>query len=536
MTSNIRNILVELCLHDEFTDKKQFSTIINNLKRKHHVCVPNKTVFTQYRKLVDSGEFELRSDILNYIITKDVRSLSGVVVLTVATKEFQCPGKCVYCPREPGFPTSYSPGEAGVARGKKVEFDPIQQIDVRISMLIANGHTIDKIEIIIIGGTWSSYDEDYQRDFMTKLHYAINTYDSRNDRRSEQTLAEEQTINETSKYRIIGVTMETRPDKIDDAEIIRLRSYGCTRVQLGVQHTDDEVLTLCSRGHGIEASIQATNLLKSHGFKVDHHYMPGLPGSTPKMDIDMFKTVFGYLLSPDQIKIYPCIVNKHARLYKWMNNGSYVPYTTEQLTEILMAVKPTTPEWVRINRVIRDFPRESIQGGSTCSNLRQQVLAKMETQGLKCKCIRCREPRHRTIKDVDIKLKVVSYQTQGGEEYFISYTSIDETMIYGFIRVRINDERVVPIFSEIENACLIRELHVYGRMTSTRTTDSGSDKSRIQHKGIGYKLLMKAEEIIKGYGFDRVAIISGVGVREYYRKHGYELASGLGGYMMKTLE
>ena len=305
---------------------------------------------------------------------------------------------------------------------------------------------------------------------------------------------------------------------------------GCTRVQLGIQHSDNKILKLIRRGHTIEDSVKATRLLKEVGFKVDHHYMPDLPGSTPQKDLKMFKYAFTKPdLQPDQIKIYPCIVNEYAQLNKWYEDGKYKPYSEKELLELLLKVKLITPPYIRINRLIRDIPEESIIAGNKITNLRQYLQKELKERKQACQCLRCREVKGKT-KDINkVELVIIKYRASQGLEYFISYEY--DNKVYAFLRLRFNDNSKKNIFPELINSSLVRELHVYGKMIPVHTKED-DEISKTQHVGLGKKLMQKAEEITKENKLNKVAVISGIGVREYYKKLEYKLE---GTYMTKKL-
>ncbi|HLD27832.1 MAG TPA: tRNA uridine(34) 5-carboxymethylaminomethyl modification radical SAM/GNAT enzyme Elp3 [Patescibacteria group bacterium] len=455
-----------------------------------------------------------------YLIKRMTRTMSGVTPITVLTKPFYCPGNCVYCPLEPGMPKSYLSNEPAAQRAKALNFDPARQVKFRVKALENNGHAVDKIELLVLGGSWSAYDKKYQTWFIKKCFDACNGQASKN-------LAIAQKKNETAKYKIIGLTLETRPDLIDEAEIKNLRELGCTRVQLGVQHLDDDILKYVRRGHTQTEVIKATKLLKSAGFKIDYHLMPDLPGSTPAKDLKMFKTLFSSAdYQPDQLKIYPTVVNKYAPLYQWHKSGKYKPYSEKQLLNLLLKIKQIIPYYVRVNRLIRDIPKESIVAGNQITNLRQFLQTKLKEKGLRCRCMRCRETR----ADVQVKrakLFIEKYRASEALEYFVSFESPKRDKLYSFLRFRVNDnpDSFIP---ELKNASLVRELHTYGQLVPVK-----AKKPRVQHAGLGKRLMKIAEELALKHGLKKIAVISGLGVRGYYRKLGYRLQ---GTYMVKYIK
>ncbi|UKJ90170.1 histone acethyltransferase-like protein [Theileria orientalis] len=470
---------------------------------------------------------------------KAIRSNSGVVVITVMTSPgtFSCSEDCYYCPNEPGQPRSYLSTEPAVLRANQNDFDAVKQFYDRANTLYKNGHVVDKIEIIVLGGTWSGYPRSYQEEFIRDLFYAANIYpDNLSKARERYSIEREHDLNEKSKCRIIGLTLETRPDRINSTEIELLRKYGCTRVQLGIQHTKNGILDYVNRGHTTEDSIRAIYLLKENCYKVDIHLMPDLPGSNPFEDKEMFKYVLSSEdLQVDQWKIYPCEVTPFTEIEKWHKEGKYIPYfdiDANLLMNLIMKVKRAVHPWIRLNRVIRDIPNPSIIAGTNYTNMRQLILNKMNKLGLRCNCIRCRE-----VKESGIglpELVVREYETKGGTEYFLSYENETRTIIYGFLRLRVSDreeyDETVSKFKCLTGAGLMRELHVYGVVVAHGEKLDVNEPS--QHRGIGTNLIIAAEIIAIYRGLWRMAIIAGIGTREYYKKHGYVLEDT---FMTKTL-
>jgi len=401
------------------------------------------------------------------------------------------------------------------------DFDPYRQIKMRLLALKNNGHRTDKIELIIMGGTWSYHKTRYQNWFIKRCFEALNG-------RRAKSIESAQNQNEKAKHRCVGLTLETRPDYITKKEIIRMRNFGCTRVELGIQHTNDKILNLNRRGHTVKTSVEAIELLKSAGFKINYHMMLNLPGSTPAKDLAMFKKLYSHKSwMPDMIKIYPCVVTKNSDLYKLWKKKKYRPYSDKQLLNLLIKIKKITPPWVRITRLIRDIPEESIKAGNHITNLRQLIQNQAQKDGWKCKCIRCREAGHSLeSKDKSRKLKIEKFEANGGIEYFLSYESKDSKILYAFLRLRINNDLTNNIIPELNNSSLVRELHTYGLMTPI------GQSGKIQHKGLGKRLLQEAEKISKKHKLNKIAVISGIGVRSYYKKNGYQESNT---YMIKKI-
>lgn len=513
--------------------------------------VSNSELLKLYNRLIKNKS--KKSDKIREILKKrKVRTLSGVAPIAVLTKAHGCPGKCVYCPTEKNMPKSYLSNEPAVMRAVMCSFDPFEQVITRIKALEANGHDATKIELIVMGGTWSTFSKKYQYWYIRELFRAANIYGKKNNlnhlgkkyshlKLSElkQQLFKEQKINEGGKYRIVGLTLETRPDYVDDDEVVRFREMGCTRVEIGVQAIDDMVLKLTKRGHGVDDIVRATKLLKKAGFKICYHIMPNLPGSTLSKDFAMFKKIFyDKRFVPDQIKIYPCVVVKGAELYDWWVDKKYKPYTDKQLENLLIKVKKIIPYYIRIVRLIRDIPTVSIEAGNKMSNLRQVLHRRLKEEGVSCKCIRCREARGRVADKKNIDMFIEKYNTLDGDEYFLSIESKNRSVLYAFLRLRI------PVFSgvldneenrhlfkrlpELKESAIIREVHTYGKLVSVDSKNEGG----VQHRGFGKKLIDEAEKIAVKNNLKKISVISGVGVRGYYRKLGYKLDKT---YMVKKI-
>ncbi|MBT6691566.1 tRNA uridine(34) 5-carboxymethylaminomethyl modification radical SAM/GNAT enzyme Elp3 [Candidatus Parcubacteria bacterium] len=528
----LETIVLELATQS-YSSELDFVKALRQVFSRHKMTPTSKAnLIVAYKNLIKKGKLKENRKFSELLIKRAVRTLSGVSVITVLSKPFTCPGKCVYCPSEPDMPKSYLSNEPAAARAKMNLFDPMRQVTMRIQALLNNGHQVDKLELLVLGGTWSVYPVKYQDEFIRDCFFAANTFGDTK-KRHAKSLEEEQKINEDTKYKIIGLTLETRPDFVTAAEIKRMRHLGCTRVQIGIQHTDNKILDKIQRGHDLQSSIEATRLLKETGFKVDHHYMPDLPGSSPDKDLKMFKYVFESSdLQPDQIKIYPCIVNEYSELHKWYQDGKYKPYSEKDLSDLLMKIKLLTPPYVRINRLIRDIPEESITAGNKITNLRQYLQQGLKKQNKACQCIRCREVKGDTTGIAQAELVTREYKSSRGREIFLSFESPDRQKIYAFLRLRLNENSQQNIFEELKGASIVRELHVYGKMIPTYGEGLDDETSQTQHSGFGKKLMAEAEKITRANKLNKVAVISGIGVRNYYKKLGYTLE---GTYMTKNL-
>lgn len=450
-----------------------------------------------------------------FLITKPSRTLSGVTIVAIMTRPGDCPGKCIYCPNWSDAPRSYTGFEPAALRAKRNNFDPKKQISDRLKQLKNTGHPITKIELIVMGGTFPATPVSYQEEFMRGIYQEIT-----NSKETDLLKLKKKAM--VSKNRIVGITFETRPDFCDKEKIKRMLEFGGTRVEVGAQIINDVVLKKINRGHGVDAIIKATQELKDAGFKVLYHMMLNLPGSDYKKDLESFKEIFtNPLFKPDMIKIYPCLVTKDTKLEKMYYSKEYTHYGLEKTVKLIADIKEMVPPWVRIMRIQRDIPADKIIAGIKKSNLRQLVEEELKKRGKHCNCIRCSEPKG-VLKDIKgYVVDVKEYDAQQGKEYFIS--ALKEGHLLGFIRLRFPAK---PFMKQINNkTSIVRELHVYGQTTNF-------DDQNIQHRGIGKKLLKKAEEISFKKGFNRVAVISGVGVREYYKKRGYKLIEP---YMIKEL-
>ncbi|HBV02633.1 MAG TPA: tRNA uridine(34) 5-carboxymethylaminomethyl modification radical SAM/GNAT enzyme Elp3 [Candidatus Komeilibacteria bacterium] len=520
---NIHQKIISDILKARPKNQVEFLKLKKKFSGKYNLApVTNATLIKAYGQILPQGK--KRQNLSSWLTKRKTRTLSGVTPLTVLTKPYPCPGRCLYCPQEPGMPKSYLAKEPAAQRAKMNDFDPARQVEMRIRALAANGHAVDKIELLILGGSFNAYPKNYQQKFIQRCFEAVNGKKSANLKRAFKK-------NETAEHRIIGVTIETRPDLINQAEIKRFRELGVTRVQIGVQHLDDQILKLVRRGHTAEQTVTATKLLKTAGFKVDYHLMPDLPGSTPAKDLKMFHRLFTEPnFQPDQIKIYPTVVNEYAPLYQWFSSGQYRPYAPEKLAALLIKIKLTVPYYVRINRLIRDIPKESIAGGNKITNLREFLQAELKKKNLKCKCMRCREARESLADLKKAKLFTQQYSAAGGTEYFISYESAKREKLYSFIRLRLNGPAELKnnFIPELRNALLVREIHTYGPLVPVKQR-----RAQIQHTGFGKRLMKIAEKVALKNKLSKIAVIAGIGVRPYYRKLGYKLQ---GTYMIKNLE
>ena len=470
---------------------------------------------------------------------------------------FSCAWNCHYCPSEPGQPRSYLHEEPAVRRANQNGFDAVLQFTDRAATLAGNGHPLDKIELLVLGGTWASYPHAYQEAFVRDLFYAANTFYLRGAAKPpRRSLAAEQASNEGALVKIIGLTLETRPDTITPDELRRLRAYGCTRVQLGLQHTDDGVLRRVNRGCGNAAAVRALRLLKDACYKVDVHLMPNLPGASPELDEEMFRRMSCEAdMQADQWKIYPCEVTPWTAIKRWFDEGSFVPYPDEVLFQLILRAKAGVKPWVRLNRVVRDIPSQYILGGVDAPNMRQTLALHLAAQGRACACIRCREVGAEAAKAPSARLTERVYPASGGTEHFLSFETPDGATIFAFVRLRLlppgGGAEAHTTFPRLRGCGLIRELHVYGQLVPSlprsgrradrwlgwlRGAGAGKGAEAPQHSGFGRALMARAEQVACAHGCTGMAVIAGVGTRGYYRRLGYELdGPEEGGFMVKRL-
>jgi elongator complex protein 3 len=475
-----------------------------------------------YRQLVEGGEWQADPQLMRRIRMKPVRTLSGVTTVTVLTKPYPCPGQCIFCPTEVRMPKSYLPDEPGAMRALHHKFDPYAQVEARLQALEAIGHPTDKIELLILGGTWSAYRADYQAWFVRRCLEALNGARA-------ASLEEAQRANEDAPHRNVGLVIETRPDHVTPREVVRLRRLGVTKVQLGAQSLDDEILALNQRGHTVDETRRAVSMLRAAGFKVVLHWMPNLLGSDPERDRRDFQGLWqDEALRPDEIKIYPCQLLENSKLYDYWLRGEYRPYSTETLIQLIADIKLSIPRYCRVNRVVRDIPSTHVVEGNRRTSLRQDVHRELARRGQRCQCIRCREVRQVGVDPGDLHWDELVYHAGGAREHFISLATADDRLA-GYVRLSLPgvDSPQLPL-PDLEGAALVRELHVYGQSLSLGASERGA----AQHQGLGRQLMARAEQVAAQAGFRRVAVIAALGTRGYYRRLGYSLGQT---YMVKEL-
>ena len=523
---------------------------------------------------------------LHKLRRKPIRSMSGVTPVTLLTKPFPCPGTCIFCPNDVRMPKSYLADEPGAQRAEKNAFDPYLQTYVRLQTYRNLGHPTDKIEVIILGGTWSFYPETYQIWFVKRILDAMHDFGKGIDQRQtvvdalrgksmfsgqnisnvtiqgldmpasynavvqdlyademyrsrglvgeimagrrERSIVDEyatwqeleaaQCENESAACRAVGLVVETRPDHISEDEVIRIRRLGCTKVQIGFQSLNDRVLEMNKRGHDVAATRRAVTLLRKAGFKIHAHWMPNLYGSSPVDDLEDYRKIFADVdFRPDELKLYPCSLIESAELMQQYQAGSWRPYTQDELLSLLVDCFKLIPEYCRLTRVIRDIPGTDIVDGNKVTNFRQLVEQELARQGSSSSDIRAREIRKKRVTGADLHLDRLSYLSSIGEEIFLQYIT-EEREIAAFLRLSLPNENEMPLLAELAGCAMIREVHVYGLSLGIGAAVAG----RAQHLGLGSNLIELAASIAESRGYRKLAVISAIGTREYYRKRGFQ--------------
>lgn len=523
---DIEEKFINLLLEKNITGLRQFFALQRKFAKQYKKQFFRKDrLIKKYHTLLTEGKIKENKHVEELLKIRSIRSVSGVVSISILTKPFPCPGRCLYCPNQRGMPKSYLKDEPAVQRAILNNFDPYKQTQSRLKALEAIGHRTNKITIRIVGGTWSFYDRKYQTWFVKRIFQAINDYPENSV--SATTLFKVQKINETAKRRVVEMGIETRQEYVTTEEIKRLRRLGVTKVELGVQSIYDDVLKKNNRDNVTADTIRATKMLKDAGFKVSYQVMLNLYGSSIDRDRAMFDEIFSnpdYL--PDHIKIYPLAVLKEAPLHKVYQEKKFEIYSDDDLRNLIVDIKQKIPHTCRVERIIRDIPAAYIVAGCKMSNMRQLVHNQMSKSGLQCKCIRCREIREDKESD-KLELFSENFVSSGASESFISIESSDRKNLYGILRLRLPNQKDCFVRA-LKDAAIIRDFHVFGELVVISKTDSLPDR----HKLLGKRLIKEAEKIAKENGYKNVAFTCGVGLRTYFKNLGYKLREN---YMVKSL-
>jgi histone acetyltransferase (RNA polymerase elongator complex component) len=564
---------------------------IRAIMSKHKYNTNFSYLLKIYHKLVLDKVLEKNILLEKTLRTRNNKSTSGVIVLTVVfspyptyvdeygetiEQKFTCQWNCYYCPNEPDQPRSYLKLEPAVERANKSKFDAFSQVNSRLTQLKNIGHEIDKVEIIVLGGTLESYPIEYREEFIRDLFYALNVFyetlefdkNDKNDKnvnydntslRSKLSLKEEQKINESARVKVVALKLETRPDTVTADSVKHLRYLGCTHLQIGVQHIYDRILKKINRQAYYADTVRAIKILKNLCFKIDIHIMPMLPEASPEIDQTMFEEFLGIIekdenlssdckiykyilqneyLQADEWKIYPCQTVPWTVIKKWYEEGKYVPYDEKYLVDILKFVDERIFPWIRLNRVIRDIPVKYVIGGITCTNMRQLITQESEKNHVYSMDIRNREVKDGTfVSESEIFPIERWYNSSDGQEIFLSYESKDEKILYGLLRLRFSPESGYidneVVFPELVDTACIRQIHVYGELQKVLKGDN-NNHNNVQHRGIGKRLIKRAEDLARKFHYKRIAVIASIGTRNYYRKFNYEVC-GEGEYMIKQL-
>ncbi len=534
--------IMDMVLDGTITNEKQLNEAKKKIAKNYRLSTLPKNA-----DIIIAGNDDEQEKVRSILQRKPVRTISGVAVIAAMTSPAPCPhGVCVPCPGGPASdfhsPQSYMGREPSTMRAIQFEYDPYRIVTNRLTQLKQIGHEIKKAELIVMGGTFSARSIDYQEWYTKRCLEAMNDFYDDSWRKKAHpigkaipyyTMEDVQKANETSEVRNTGITFETRPDWAKPAHINKMLELGATKVEIGVQSTYDFILERMKRGHTVGDSIEANRILRDSALKVGFHMMPGLPGTDLEMDVRNFRRLFenpGF--RPDYLKIYPTLVTEGTELHKMWELGRYEAMDDDQATLLLSRIKSFIPKWVRLQRIQRDIPSTQILAGVRKSNIRQLAHEHLEEHGGKCRCIRCREVGHNILQgnepDIDnIKLTVEKYECCGGQEHFIAFEDVENDILIGFLRLRYPHR---PHRDELKDAALVRELHIYG---SSVAVGRNAGEHDWQHRGYGGELISHAEEMALDSGYRKLAIISGIGVRGYYRKAGYELENN---YMTKDMK
>ena len=550
-------------------DRESYHRIIRRHPKMGGGAYSKSEIIRAFRRFAERFGWAEEQEFVARIRMKPIRTLSGVAPVTVLTQPYPCPGKCIFCPNDVRMPKSYLAREPGAQRAAQHQFDPYGQTLGRLLTYHHNGHRADKVEMIILGGTWSFYPEDYQIWFIRRCFDAMNDFSPKKadelppvvsgefdfaaiegdvdgnamDRTYNQmvsaylgqglgkAMVEEeasstwqeleaaQVRNESADARCVGLVIETRPDHIDEAEVERVRRLGCTKVQIGFQSLDDHVLEVNKRGHDVAATRRAVRLLRQAGFKLHAHWMPNLYGSDPDNDLLDYDRLFGDKdFRPDELKIYPCSLIETAELMQKFTTGEWRPYTEDELLKVISEAILKTPEYCRLTRIVRDIPGDDIVDGNKVTNFREVVERRLKEMGRTSRDIRAREIRDGAVSPEDLRLVKTRYASSIGEEVFLQFVT-PEDKIVGFCRLSLPAE---PVFlEEVRHSAMIREVHVYGGIVAFGGTAGEQGRGKSQHLGLGRRLVEAAASLAAEQGFESLAVISAIGTRHYYRGLGF---------------
>ena len=524
--------MINYLIDNPNTSREKITSIKIKISKKYNYdnVIKNATI-------LDFATLDEKKVINKILKRRATRTISGVSVIAIMTYPLPSPGSCIYCPGETSQPDkkvakSYTGREPAAMRSIHCNYDPYEQVHSRIKELEAIGHQVDKIELIIMGGTFLSLDLSYQENFIKGALEGIIE-------KKTSSLDEAKQIVEKSKRRLIGITIETRPDYCKETHVDKMLNYGTTRVEIGIQTVFDDIYRLVNRGHTTKDSIEAIRIARDAGLKINAHMMPNLPGSNFARDIDTFKTLFSDPnYRPDMLKIYPCLVIKGTKLYDWWKEGKYTPYTNEELINLIANIKQFLPSYVRIQRIMRDIPAPLIEAGCKNSNLRQKIQERLKVLGTKCNCIRCREYGiniARLLHDENFlkntELYRFDYEASEGKEIFLSYENKKEDYIIGYLRLRIPSTHAHRPELNDGKTSIVREIKVVGELVPKDLKPTQS--TQIQHRGFGKLLMKKAEEIsFEEFSLKKIAVISGIGARDFFYSLGYKSD---GPYVSKSL-
>jgi elongator complex protein 3 len=551
------HLIKKLSSNPQYTPEEVRDILLKNPNLQGKIC-SKSSIYQTYNLLKQQTKFKLteaaEAIFIKNIKKKPIRTLSGVTTVTVLTKPYPCPGKCIFCPNDTSMPKSYLSNEPGAQRAYANHFDPYLQTYNRILALHNNGHKTSKIELIVLGGTFTFYPKEYQKWFIKRCFDAMNSFSvdstpnvmsfekqqsptllknkkyilsTYNNAVAHDQLQEDysltddelklaQQINETAETRCVGMSLETRPDEVTWEVLMYLRQLGATKIQMGVQTLDDEVLKLNKREHDVNAIKKAFALIRLAGFKIQVHWMPNLYGSSPDKDIYLYKELMNSPeFIPDEVKIYPCSLIDNTELMEVHKKGLWKPYSYDELNDVITQNIIDTPRFVRISRVIRDIPSTDIVVGNKLTNLRQIINELIHQKGAIIKEIRSREIQTTHVSVNDLHMHITPYETIVSSEYFIEYVDKNDD-IAGFLRLSL--PKIPQALSELSDAAIIREIHVYGQSLDIGSKSTG----HAQHIGLGKSLILKAENIAKINNYRNLAVISSVGTRDYYRKNGFK--------------